>query len=199
MTEREIYDGVVVNGTTDFFCVVETLQRCGARWCVLGGWAINTYATPVYTAILRLAVAADDLQRVTRSLLAADFRVKERSSSVLARRSPTQDNSRAHRLTAHFISTDQHRSFVERAGLRTVFGVDVPVAAVADVVQDKLWTWNDPARRASQHIEDEMDLLRLAETYFDEVGPRLPDQLRAIAQEDRKRRSEGVEDGWGND
>ena len=42
MTEREIYDGVIMGGTTDFSLVVETLRQHGASWCVTGGFAVNT-------------------------------------------------------------------------------------------------------------------------------------------------------------
>ena len=45
MTEREIYDGVIMNGTTDFIFVVEVLRRHDARWCVIGGLAVSAVQT----------------------------------------------------------------------------------------------------------------------------------------------------------
>ena len=64
MTEREIYDGVIMSGTADFILVAETLRRHGAGWCVIGGLAVNSYATPVYTADLDLVVITTDLEPV---------------------------------------------------------------------------------------------------------------------------------------
>ncbi len=43
MTRQEIYDGVMMNGTTDFALIVETLRRHGASGCVIGGLAVNPY------------------------------------------------------------------------------------------------------------------------------------------------------------
>ena len=59
MTEQEIYDGVIVNGTTDFVFVAETLRRHGTSWCVIGGLAVNSYVTPVYTADLESRETAE--------------------------------------------------------------------------------------------------------------------------------------------
>ena len=86
MTEQEIYDGVIVNGTTDFSFVAGTLRRHGAGWCVIGGLAVNSYVTPVYTADLDLVVISTDLEPVLTDLRAADFRVKEFSFSINAQR-----------------------------------------------------------------------------------------------------------------
>ena len=53
----------------------------------------------------------------------------------------------------------------------------MPVAALEDVVQGKLWAWADPTRRASKHAKDEGDLLRLGEAH-PHLRPLLPAELR---------------------
>ncbi len=194
MTEQEIYDGVIVNGTKDFIFVAETLRRHGAGWCVIGGLAVNAYATPVYTADLDLVVIANDLEPVLADLRAADFRVKEFPFSTNAQRRAGQTETSANMLMVQFTKPDRYQSFVERAVLRTIFGIDVPVAALEDLVQGKLWAWNDPTRRAGKHLKDGTDLARLGEA-FPEVIPMLPAELRA---EIEKRQSAG-DNGWGDD
>lgn len=199
MTEREIYDGVIMSGTTDFAFVAETLRRHGAGWCVIGGLAVNSYAIPVYTADLDLVVIASDLEPVLADLRAADFRVKEFPFSTNAQRRAGRTETSAHMLMVQFTKPSRYQPFVERAVLRPIFGVDVPVASLADVVQGKLWAWSDPSRRPTKQLKDRLDLMRLAEEHFDEVVPLLPDELRAAAETDRARRLETGDNGWGDD
>lgn len=59
----------------------------------------------------------------------------------------------------------QAHPFPAGATEREVLGVRLPVAALEDVVQGKLWAWADPERRRSKRKKDELDLFRLAETY----------------------------------
>ena len=148
MTEIEIYDGVIMNGTTDFAFVVETLRRHGARWCVIGGLAVNTYAEPVYTADLDMVVIAEDLGPVLDDLRAADFRVKEFPFSVNAQRRAGPRETAASKLMVQFTKPGKYQAFVERAVIRPVFGFDVPVAALPDVVQGKLWAWGQTGPHA---------------------------------------------------
>ena len=199
MTEREIYDGVIVSGTTDFIFVAETLRRHSAGWCVIGGLAVNSYATPVYTADLDLVVVSTDLEPVLADLRAADFRVKEFPFSTNAQRRAGRTETSANMLMVQFTKPDRYQSFVERAVLRPVFGIDVPVASLADVVQGKLWAWGDASRRPTKKIKDRLDLMRLAEEHFEEVAPLLPAELRTEAEEIRARQSEIGDNGWGDD
>ncbi len=195
-TEREIYDGVIMNGTTDFAFVVETLRRHEARWCVIGGLAVNTYAEPVYTADVALVVVAGELEAVLSDLRAADFRIKEFPFSINAqRRGSRADGRPVSRLLVQFTRPERYQSFVDRAVLRPVFGLDVPVAALEDVVQGKLWAWSDPTRRESKRSKDESDLLRLAESHS-EIQEMLPAPLRQRLENQRTPGSLVDEDLW---
>ena len=196
MTEIEIYDGVIMNGTTDFAFVVETLRRHGARWCVIGGLAVNTFAEPVYTADLDLVVVAGDLAPVLDDLRAADFRVKEFSFSVNAQRRAGPRETAASKLMVQFTKPGRYQAFVDRALLRPVFGLDVPVASLPDVVQGKLWAWSDPMRRPTKKLKDKLDLMRLAEAWPTEVEPLLPSDLRVEAVANRTSRIQEPAEGW---
>ena len=46
-----------------------------------------------------------------------------------------------------------------------MFGVNVRVACLEDITQDKLWAYGDSHRRLSKRKKDELDLIRLAEAY----------------------------------
>ena len=195
MTEQEIYDGVIVNGTTDFIFVAEALRRYSTGWCVIGGLAVNSYVTPVYTAELELVVATTDLEPVLLDLRAADFLVQEFPFTINARRRVLRTGHLTHQLKVRFMKQGCYQPFLDRATLRTILGMDVPVAALADLVQGELWMRESAGHRASKNMQAEMNLLRLAEVHFAEVAPRLPDQLRAKAEAGLLY----VADGWGGD
>ena len=97
-------------------------------------------------------------------------------------------------LMVQFTKPDRYQSFVERAVLRTIFGIDVPVATLEDLVQGKLWAWNDSTRRASKHAKDETDLLRLGEAH-----PEVLSMLSAKLREETERRQSAGDNGWGDD
>ncbi len=59
----------------------------------------------------------------------------------------------------------------------TVLGYDIPVAALEDVFQGKLWAFSDPARRPSKRQKDWADIMRLAETHPHLIAL-LPNSLR---------------------
>jgi hypothetical protein len=196
VTEQQIYDGVIMNGTTDFAFVVELLRRRGAEWCLIGGLAVNCYCEPVYTADFDLVLVARDLEAVLSDLRAADFRVKRFPFSINAQRRAALGGSAASQLMVQFTQPDGYQPFVERARLRRVFGLDVPVATPGDVAQGKLWAWEDPSRREAKRSKDESDLLRLGERY-PEVYALLPAVLSERLDRQRTRGPELMPDDWG--
>jgi len=63
------------------------------------------------------------------------------------------------------IQTDpRYESFLERASGRQVLGVRLPVAAIEDVLQGKVWAAQDPERRASKRRKDLLDIERILES-----------------------------------
>jgi hypothetical protein len=183
MTEREIYDGVIVEGTTDLFFVVDLLHRLGAGWSLIGGLAVNTYASPVYTADCNLVVVARDLSGVLAGLREANFSVKEHPHWTNAQRRLKRGASSAHRLMVQFSQEARYQDFPDRAALRPVFGRDLPVAALEDLVRGKVWAWSDPTRRPTKRMKDALDLMRLVEVEPAVVIPLLPAELRAQAEQ----------------
>ena len=59
-----------------------------------------------------------------------------------------------------------------------VLGVPVPVASIKNIVRGKIWAWSDEKRRPTKRKKDELDLMRILETY-----PELRDQMPAAIQE----------------
>jgi hypothetical protein len=76
------------------------------------------------------------------------------------------------------IQTDErYRDFVERAILRPILGVVLPVAAVEDVLQGKIWAALSPERRGSKRQKDLADIARLLESY-PQLVERVPEEIR---------------------
>jgi hypothetical protein len=57
----------------------------------------------------------------------------------------------------------RYAAFVERAVVRDVLGLSLPVAAIEDVLLGKVWAAQDPGHRPSKRQKDLADISRLFE------------------------------------
>ena len=151
--------------------------------------AINSYVTPVFTADCDLVVVASDLEPVLADLREADWRIKVFPFPINAQRRIKGNERSTHKLMVQFTRPERYQSFAERAVLREVFGRDLPVACIEDLVQGKLWALSDPSRRESKSLKDTLDLLCLAEEYPEMVEALLPDDLRERSRANRALRA----------
>jgi hypothetical protein len=74
------------------------------------------------------------------------------------------------RLRLQITVNSRYAGFPARAMPGRLFGVDVPVAALADLVQGKLWAFQDMTGRASKRAKARADLIRLCETQPDAMA-----------------------------
>ena len=111
--------------------LIELLQKHEVRFCVIGGQAVNAYAEPLVSLDLDLAVAVDQIEKVD-ALFEKHFVLKRFPHSL----NVTIPNSDLRAL----IQTDKrYGSFIDRASMRSVLGMELPVASVEDVLQGKIW------------------------------------------------------------
>jgi hypothetical protein len=171
MTAREIYDLALRGGGNDFQATVELLERLGEPWCLIGGLAINVYCEPVYTNDADFVVVISQLELVCAELAGLGFTISRHRFSVNAQLSGSS-------LIVQFTTDSRYQEFVHRATTNEVLGVSARVAALADLFQGKLWAAADPERRPTKRAKDELDLLRIADTY-PKYLPLLPPALRA--------------------
>jgi hypothetical protein len=137
--------------------VVTILDRHGP-WCLIGGLAVNHYVEPVYTIDADVILVAKNLDAVQAALSAAGFVVKSFPDSINA-------TKRESKLSLQFSTAPRYQAFVEHAQPGEVLGCTVPIASLPDLIQRKVWAWSDPTRRLSKHKKDELDLVRIAESY----------------------------------
>src|SRR5262245_27581327 len=116
------------------------------------------------TLDLGIAVTTPDVERA-EVLLSREFKVRRFAPSVNV-------STEGSELAVQIQTEPDYASFVERAEVRDVLGLQLPVAAVEDVLQGKVWAAQDPTPRRSKRGKDLNDILRLVEAY-----PRLKDRV----------------------
>lgn len=146
------------------------LDQHGIRYCVIGGQAVNAYVEPLVSLDLDLVVSVEQVE-AAEGLLARDFTVKSFPHS-LNLSLPGSD------LRVQIQIDPRYADFVDRATLRPVLGLTLPVASVEDVLRGKVWAALDPARRASKRQKDLADIARLIEAY-PQLRSLVPDTLLA--------------------
>jgi len=170
MTAKEFLN-VVAHGRTDLIQLLqEILEEAGAAYCVIGGLAVNAYAEPVVSLDLDLVVATDRVDEVTRGAAARGLKAEVHPHSVNLK---SQDSD----LRIQLQTDPRYQEFIPRSENRQVLGYMLPVAAVEDVLQGKLWAYQDERRRPSKRQKDLADIARLIEVR-PELAPRLPEPVR---------------------
>jgi hypothetical protein len=137
--------------------LIELLKEHEVRFCVIGGQAVNAYAEPLVSLDLDLAVAVDQIDEVT-TLLKKHFVVKRFPHSLNVT-IPDSD------VRVQIQTDERYGSFVERASVRSVLGMELPVASLEDVLQGKVWAALDSESRGSKRQKDLADIARLLENY----------------------------------
>ena len=139
--------------------LISMLTDHGIRYCLVGGQAVNAYVEPVVSLDLDVVVATDQLPQV-EALMRGAF-VVERFPHRLNASLAGSD------LRVQFQTDPRYAPFVDRATVREVLGLRLPVACLGDVLQGKLWAVMDKTRRPSKRQKDLADIARLLESYPD--------------------------------
>jgi hypothetical protein len=159
VTAAEAYDLTTQGGATDFARLIAACESFGP-YCLIGGLAVNCYVEPVYTLDADIVVIASSLAQVSTYLRMQGFKIEEYPHSVNAQ-------APASELRIQFTTDERYQAFLPRSVEAEVLGVRVRVACLEDVTRGKLWAYGDSRRRLSKRKKDELDLIRLAETYPD--------------------------------
>ncbi len=171
MTAAEIYESVTKGGATDFARLVEICELLGP-YCLIGGLAVNCYVEPVYTLDADLVAIAESLPQLAAFLQKRGFQTQEHTHSLNAL-------TPGSKLRIQFTKDERYQAFLPRSVDAEVLERRVKVACLEDVTQGKLWAYLDPQRRLSKRKKDELDLIRLAESY-PALKSMYPEELIAI-------------------
>jgi len=164
----EFWKAVTVDRANLLESLIAFLNEYRVKYCVIGGQAVNAYAEPVVSLDLDLAIAVDQTPEVERSL----------SQRFVVRRFPPSINIPAagSKLRVQIQTDPRYSAFVDRAALRDVLDLQLPVAAVDDVLRGKIWAAMDPEGRASKRQKELADIARLIENY-PEVRSQVPPEI----------------------
>lgn len=169
MTESEIFESVTGSGSTDFATLVSILNR-QSRWCLIGGLAVNCYVEPVYTLDADIVVVASELPSIKNALITAGFSFEEFAHSINARMAGSD-------LRIQISLDPRYQEFLSDTKVHKVLNQQVPVASLENVIKGKVWAWSDPNRRLTKRKKDELDLIRILESY-PHVAELMPNEIR---------------------
>jgi len=144
------------------------LRENGIRFCVIGGQAVNAYVEPLVSLDLDIVVAVDQIDQV-RKLVERRFNVEEFPNSLNI---STADSD----LRIQIQIDPRYADFVERASVRQVLGLELPVAAIEDVLQGKTWAAISPGERATKRRKDLLDIERILAAH-PKLRSRVPDEI----------------------
>jgi hypothetical protein len=157
MTASEVFESVTGSGSSDFALLASILNAHGP-WCLIGGLAVNCYVEPVYTLDADIVVAATKSDSIKQDLAVAGFSIQEFPHSINAQMKGSE-------LRIQLTTDTRYQDFLSDTKVFEVLGEQVPVASLSNLVQGKTWAWNDESRRPTKRKKDELDLMRILETY----------------------------------
>ena len=149
---------IIANDYSNLFeNLIGLLKEQDIPFCLMGGQAVNVYAEPLISRELNLVVAVGQIDKV--EVLFEKHFILKRFSHSLNVTIPDSD------VRVQIQTDKRYGSFLERAVLRSVLGMTLPVASVEDVLQGKIWAALDSARRGSKRQKDLADIARILENY----------------------------------
>lgn len=157
MLARTFWKAVTVDRADLLDQFIALLAEHRIRYCLVGGQAVNAYVEPVVSLDLDVVVAAEDIARL-EPLIASRFEVDRFPHSL-------NISLKGSDLRIQVQTDPRYAAFVDRASVREVLGVRLPVAHVEDVLRGKVWAAADPARRPSKRQKDLADIARLIEAF----------------------------------
>jgi hypothetical protein len=152
------YWKTVTVDTTGFLeSLLELFASHQIQFCLIDGQAVNAFVDPVVSLDLDLAIITSQLDEAER-LLENRFQLRRFPHSLNVYQSGSD-------LRVQIQTDPRYTDFPLRATPQEVLGSILPVAAVEDVLQGKVWAASDEKRRGSKRQKDLADISRLIEAY----------------------------------
>ncbi len=156
MTSKSFMNAVANSQRDILQLFLDILTQTASAYCVVGGLAVNAYAEPVVSLDLDIVVAFDDIEPVVSAAEKHGFKA-ERFEHRINLTSSESD------LRIQLQTDAWYQAFIARADERDVLGYRMRVADAADVLQGKVWAYQDETRRRSKRQKDLADIMRLVE------------------------------------
>ena len=165
MHSQTFFNSVTKGGFDLLRSILDMLAETGADYCLIGGLAVNAYAEPVVSLDLDIVVTADDIDKLCAAAKDRGLKIQKFEHSVNL-------SSLKSDLRIQIQTDPRYQEFIARSVEREILGYRMKVALVNDVLQGKIWAYQDNTRRKSKRQKDLADIMRLVE-----VDPALTNQL----------------------
>ena len=169
MTKKEFFKQIVKDKKDLLQEFIGLLKKKKPPFCIIGGLAVNAYAEPVVSLDLDAVVVSKHTKELI-GILSTKYKARKYPHSINVS-SPYSD------LRIQLQTDPRYQDFIHRAKYRDLLGYKLPVAAIEDVLQGKIWAAQDEARRPSKRQKDLADVLRLIETK-PELASLIPPSLK---------------------
>jgi hypothetical protein len=169
MQARAFWKTVTMDRSDFLDSLIALLSEHHIRYCVIGGQGVNSYVEPLISLDLDLVVAVAQLEQV-ESLLRSHFRVEHFPNSLNV-------SAIGSDLRVQIQTDPRYFAFADRATVRDVLGLPLPVARIEDILQGKIWAATDPELRPSKRRKDLLDIERILEAY-PSLWPQIPTEVR---------------------
>ena len=161
----------VANGERDILQVfLNILTDTGCPYCVVGGLAVNAYAEPVVSLDLDIVVASDNLATVVSAAESQGLKA-ERFEHRIDLTSAESD------LRIQLQTDPRYQAFIPRSAEKGILGYRMCVADATDVLQGKVWAYQDERHGKSKRLKDLADIMRLVEA-IPTLEKSLPPEIR---------------------
>ena len=156
MTGKTFFNKVA-NGKGDVLGeLLAHLDNHKISYCVIGGLAVNAYASPVISLDVDIVIAVEEFDRFQTTIPAEWSLRKERFSLNIS--TPYSE------LRIQIQTDSRYHAFLQRATKQITLGYELNVAAIEDVLCGKIWAYTDPERRETKRQKDYLDIMRLVES-----------------------------------
>lgn len=156
MTGKDFFNAVAKNEEDIVQLLLDIFSQTGAVYCVIGGLAVNAYAEPVVSLDLDIVVASESVAEVVSAAESRGFKAERFEHSIHL-------TSRYSQLRIQLQTDARYQEFIGRSIGNEVLGYKMRVADAEDVLQGKLWAYQDETRRKSKRQKDLADIMRLVE------------------------------------
>lgn len=157
MTEKQFLHALSHSRSDLLQILLDILSRTQTRYCVIGGLAVNAYVEPVVSLDIDLVAAVENVEAINRAAEEAGWKVDRFPPSINL-------SSAESDLRIQLQTDPRYQDFLARAQMKTVLGYEMMVADLEDVLQGKVWAYQDPTRRQSKRQKDLADIVRLIES-----------------------------------
>ncbi len=176
MTGKEFLNSLAKGESDILQLLLDILFETSARYCIIGGLAVNAYVEPVASLDVDIVLAIRDVPSVIKAAKERGWKVEEFEHSVNLS-GPGSD------LRIQVQTDPRYQEFIAGAELKEVLGYKMNVAKLGDVLQGKVWAYMDKTRRKSKRQKDLADVLRITES-FPELIAGLPERLKEELERD---------------